>query len=356
MQEYKLKLYLEKELSRDLSQLNTQRKKLATRTVCIFVFLGLPLVIYILKFLLFVFGIHITIPFVYEGEYSAHLFVGMFILFVVLPIILIKPNVSDYRKQYKARIIKALIKKFVHPSLKYLPGEGVSEEVFNRTGFYPLADQYTSEDKVTGKIGTTAIELSEITADEDNSSEGDILSSGTFRNLFNGLLFSATFDKQFDAETYVLMKSDKKHLIYKNTCEWLSNGARQLSYECVKAADWRLVTIEDTEFNKIFKVYSKDHVDTRHMLPKTFTKRMVDFQKRLDSTIKVSFVKNRFFITINTVRFNEGPIWFTYLFQQKSILEPKIFGRLIDYNKLEKHINNFKIMIDMIEILNDIPE
>lgn len=344
MEEYKLKLLLEGAFAPDLTRLNEQRKKLVKRVVCVFVFLGVPLAVYIIKILLLLFEIYLNLPFIYEGPYSSFVFMGMFITFVVLPYVWINPGIADYRKEYKERFLKPLITRFVHPSLKYLAQEGVSEEVFIWAGFFPITDKLKSEDKIAGKIGTTAIEFSEITPEVEYDSDSD-------SNRFTGLLFSAQFDKHFNAKTYVLMKSAKNRLLYKNKSESEPGGGRRLSSQSINPSDWPLVTLEDTQFNRIFKVYSKDPVEARRILSLALAKRMVEFQKRIKSTIRMSFVKNWFFIAINTGGITEGPLWFLYLFQQQSLFDPKIFGSVLDYNKLEKHIDDYRMMIDMVEIL-----
>ncbi len=97
----------------------------------------------------------------------------MLVILAVLTAAMITPGILEYRKQFNEWIVKALIQKFLHPSLDFIANQGLSEKVFYLSGLYSSAERYNSEDKFIGRIGSTVFEFSEITADESHVSSGD---------------------------------------------------------------------------------------------------------------------------------------------------------------------------------------
>jgi len=81
---------------------------------------------------------------------------------IILYISSVKKDFDSYKFDYKFRVVGEIV-KFVDPSLSYNPAGGIEQSRYMASGiFTTVPDRYRSEDRISGTIGRTQIEFSEI--------------------------------------------------------------------------------------------------------------------------------------------------------------------------------------------------
>ena len=97
----------------------------------------------------------------------------------------------------------------------------------------------------------------------DNTSEQlNLESQWSRKTLFRGLFFTAKFAKNFPNRTFVLPND-------------LSNRVPLVNY-------WRgeNIKLEDLEFDRLFRVYGDDQIESRYILSTSLMQRLVDFNRK----------------------------------------------------------------------------
>ena len=85
--------------------------------------------------------------------------------FVIFSYFKIKPLWSKYRSEFKKQIIKEIV-HFIDDGLKYSPTDAIIQSRFKECGIFNTGiDRYRGDDLVTGTIGETDIEFSEVHAE-----------------------------------------------------------------------------------------------------------------------------------------------------------------------------------------------
>jgi hypothetical protein len=105
---------------------------------------------------------------------------------------------SEWSRLFKWRVLTRLV-KFVSPELEYHPQRFISEAEFRQSLLYQRdPDRYQGEDLIEGRVGQTALRLSEVHAEyktEHYDSKGHRRT--TWHTLFRGLFIIADFNKHF---------------------------------------------------------------------------------------------------------------------------------------------------------------
>ncbi|MHC4648717.1 MAG: hypothetical protein ACYTBJ_24945 [Planctomycetota bacterium] len=102
--------------------------------------------------------------------------------------------IGEYAAQFKRTIIGKIV-KFMDENLDYLPAGFVPESTFIASKILgSKIIRYEGEDLVSGRIGATEIQFSEI----------DVFCEGRVNARFDGLFFVAEFNKDFTGQIIVL--------------------------------------------------------------------------------------------------------------------------------------------------------
>jgi len=96
-----------------------------------------------------------------------------------------------------------------------------------------------------------------------------------FKNIFSGVFIKIDFNKYSSEKVFVYSKKSKKS----------KKGLKK-------------VTLESTEFNSKFDVYATNENAARYILSLTMQEKMVNFVKKFDHEIYLSFVEGVLYITI----------------------------------------------------------
>ncbi|WP_319522566.1 DUF3137 domain-containing protein [uncultured Desulfosarcina sp.] len=238
----------------------------------------------------------------------------------------------DYHTGFKDKIIPRIV-AFVDQRLRYDKAGMVPREAFMASHlFIDKPGEYTGDDLVSGTLGETAIQFSEVHAKRVDIVRRSSSSSSTNRTkkritpIFNGLLFVADFNKSFKGTTIVLP----------DTAQRLFGDIGQ-ALQSLNVQNGQLVKMEDPEFEKLFAVYGQDQVEARYILSTSLMRRIVDFRNRANQEMRLSFSASKFYVAI--------PF-------QRELFEPKIRESLLNISHIQEYYDDLKLVVDIVDELN----
>ncbi len=231
-----------------------------------------------------------------------------------------------YRESFKAGVVAEVV-KLISPDWQYNCDSRISEESYWQSGLFPHRyDRYHGDDFVSGRIDKTDFQFSELHTEYKQVTYG---SKGQrheqWITIFQGLFMHADFNKYFSGTTFVLPDTAERLL-----------GAFGQSLQKLSSRG-ELVKLENTEFEKLFVVYSSDQVEARYILTPAIMESMVHLHQRFDGDIYFSFVGTR-------VYFAKG--FSTALF------EPNIFRSGVNFADVKEMFDLFGMISVLIQELN----
>jgi len=247
------------------------------------------------------------------------------ILLGLFAFIVISITSRKYRLNFKNKIVLKTA-AFVDENLVYTPGGFVSREEFTNSGiFQKYCNSYTGEDHFKGKIGKTAIEFSEVVGRHKTTTGTGSKRKEQYTTIFKGVFFVADFNKNFKGYTLVLPDTAEKMLgkFGQNLQAFSSRG--------------ELIKLEDPEFEKEFCVYASDQVEARYILSPSLMQRIVEFKRKWDTKVYLSFRDSKVYIAIK---------------MNKNLFETRLFKSIVDYKFMEENIRFLILLTGIVEDLN----
>ncbi|MFH1054822.1 MAG: DUF3137 domain-containing protein [Candidatus Altiarchaeota archaeon] len=232
--------------------------------------------------------------------------------------------VSDFKSQIIAKIVR-----FIDEGLTYESGKTISSSAFVGSRiFLQSPDRFHGEDYVSGNVGKTRMEFSEIHAEyktETRDSKGH--KHTQWHTIFRGLFIIADFNKNFKGLTVVLP----------DTAEKLFGSVLGKMLQSHNFMRDKLIKLEDPEFEKLFVVYGDDQVEARYILSTSLMQRIMEFRKKTGRNIYLSFVNNNIVVALP---------------YGKNLFEPRIFRSIVDYKQAEEYFENIRLAVEVVEDLN----
>lgn len=316
-----LESFYQSDLLPDLEKLETQRltvKKKLVQAIAIFVALNLAF--------LFV-----------HGLFGFNLYLMAWLIFIFLSAIFtfffwhIK-YYRDYHKGFKDKIIPRIL-AFVDQRLRYNQTGMVPKEAFmNSHLFADKPGEYSGDDLVSGTLGETAVQFSEVHAKrvdivrKSSSSSSPNRTKKTVTPIFRGLFFVADFNKAFKGTTIVLP----------DTAQRLFGDMGQ-ALQRLNVQNGQLVKMEDPAFEKLFVVYGQDQVEARYILSTSLMRRITDFRNRANQEMRLSFSASKLYVAI--------PF-------QRELFEPKIRESLLNLSHIQAYYDDLKLVVGIVDELN----
>ena len=253
--------------------------------------------------------------FVFYLSIAAILGLGAYMFFVVTK------EKKAYREMYKQNVVKQIV-HLINPDWNYDPNGRISSsnyrnsELFNRSW-----DKYEGDDLVSGAIDKTDFRFSElhtqyktITTDSDGNREEE------WHTIFKGLFAHADFNKEIKGRTFVLPERASKQI-----------------KEVGSTGRTKLVKLENPEFEKIFKVFSTDQIESRYILTPTMMESIVNIHKKYKKRVYFSFIGSRVYVAMS---FN------------KDLFEPRILKSGVRFEDMEQMNDNFSLIQVIINEMN----
>lgn len=236
-----------------------------------------------------VFSIGVILYFVfynmfYPNDEIAHIFMYLYIGIICLLYFKLrrkgkKSKVSEYKDEFKTKIIRALLDSFGE-NIKYSPYSGISSSSYTEAEFEKY-DTYKSEDLMQGVLKNNCnFSMSEVlteykTTDSDGHTH--------YHTLFCGMMSKIETPKPFNASLY--LRKDRKD---KNI---LARAFRsKLPFDNLR------VELDSQEFEKIFDVYCSDKIIAMQLLTADIMQLLIDFQKEMNMEYELTIKNNRIYI------------------------------------------------------------
>jgi hypothetical protein len=226
---------------------------------------------------------------------------------------------KGYRDTFKKIVVSKII-EFIDNTLKYSPNLYIDEQDFIRSHIFTLAhDTYLGDDYVSGNVGLTSVEFSEVYSACNLGRGGTCV-------IFKGMFFLADFNKNFIGRTVILPDKAEKRL---------GRLGRKLQK---KHRGWgERVDLENPDFEKHFVVYSDDQIMARYILSSSLMDKIVRFVDSAERKVYLSFIDSKVYIAI--------PYY-------ENLFEPKLFSSLLDFRPLQKYFEDLELAIGIVEDLN----
>ncbi|MDD4213096.1 MAG: DUF3137 domain-containing protein [Bacilli bacterium] len=243
----------------DFTNLNIERKKCAN-----LVGFGIPLLI--------IGGILFMAP-------PQVVFLG--IVFFIGGGVLIGTGVSKFQ-QIKTQFKEVYLKKVIlglYENATYDPRAGLPEARVYRSGLLKRADRYHSEDLITGSFSDVQFETCDLKLEERHVRHTKNGTQVYYVTYFLGRFFEFEFPKNFKGKIIV------------------SEGSLMTWFTNLKKME-----LESVEFNKKFKTYSSDELNTFYVLTPHLMESLMELERQNPGTIACSFDGNRLTIIVNNNR------------------------------------------------------
>ncbi|WP_119394066.1 DUF3137 domain-containing protein [Salinibius halmophilus] len=255
-------------------------------------------------------------------------------VFIVLPVCIVAVVLVGYYQRmhkrayvasYKHLVVREIVKA-VDSSYRYYPSRHIDSHYFAASGLFPQTwDTFIGDDLVTGKIGQTDFEFSEIHAQlKREARRANGKTQVQYETVFRGLFMHADFNKNLTTATYVVPDGG---LFFDKL------NHRKASAQC------RPVKLENLTFEEHFEVMSFDQIEARYVLTPRMMEAMVDIKRSLpNNQFYYAFLGHRMYCG---VKFNQ------------EMFEPAIFRsgvNLTDVNLMVKALRLTKLVIEEMDL------
>ncbi len=303
-----LKQFYQTRLLADLRTLERKRRKVLQKLT----FVGIVILCIVAP------TVFVTIHFRMEPG----ILLGSIVLSVLIAVGAYKTISKDYIAEFKILIIDRIV-SFIDENLSYNRMGCIPQSTFMLSQIFKTKpNRYKGDDLVSGKVGETEIQFSELNAEYESGSG----KNRSVRTVFRGLFFIGDFNKDFTCRTVVLP----------DTAEKLFGriGQKLQSMNLVRDD---LIKLDDPEFEKLFVVYSNDQVGARYILSTSLMKRIVDFKNKTNRDIYLSFIGSMVFVAIS---------------YKRNLFEPRIFETLLDFEPVREYFEDLQVAVGIVDDLN----
>ena len=189
-------------------------------------------------------------------------------------------DIARFKREYKNIFVMAALKN-TFDDLFYNMRSGFSEMVIDSYGMLNTADEFSSNDYISGKYKGISFEQSDLSIEEKHETrDSDGNTKEYWVNIFTGRYMIFDFNKTFKANIQVISKGFSA-----SSSRWGKNYTK--------------VKMEDEEFNKMFKVYTSMEHDAFYLLTPHFIDKIKTLYKQLNAKIMLGFLDNRLHVAID---------------------------------------------------------
>ncbi len=238
----------------------------------------------------------------------------IFVIFIIGAVIVSinAPKRKAYTQNFKIKIIQEIL-RFINPNYKYNPKGFIKNSDYCKSGLYLDGITYEGEDYVTGFVGKTPFQFSELNVYSKSDKSTTV--------YFKGIFFIADFNKHLQAKTFVFPEKSKTNI---------------LNQEKKNLSDSKLVSLENPEFESIFSVYGTSQQEARYILSPAIMEAMVAVYKKYNLKMSFSFIGANMYCGMETGR--------------KNYFEPNLKG--YGYEDIEETVRIFGLIETIITEMN----
>ncbi len=233
---------------------------------------------------------------------------------------------KEFIQNFKSEILPKIL-AFFNPAIKFDPNNFIKQASFDESCLFRHMEiySYNGSDGVMGSYGEGNFEFSQLVVMQRTTSSSGGKTETKISELFKGLFYVADFNKTFSGRT-VIFPDYARQVLGMQFGEMLN---RTFEFD-----NTHLVTLEDTEFEKQFAVYSTDQVEARYILSPFMIERIKTIKSKLEKDTYFSFINNKLYIAVPSDSDSLTPFIFHDMTNFETI-EPiyQIIGTLLDISK-----------------------
>ncbi|WP_149208189.1 DUF3137 domain-containing protein [Flavobacterium johnsoniae] len=267
-----------------LNTLEVDRKKIAETYQTCYILAGLTILILIVS-------IFIRFPALGVFGCLVPLIIGIVMYFRI------DDEAKKYKSAYKINVVGAALKS-INETLAITPLSGLPEYEFVSSELFTTEpDRYKTQDLITGTTDKTSFWFAEVHAEYKTQTQTKNGTRTEWHTIFEGIIFAADFNKNFNVSTVVRPKSFGASL-----GAWFSKNVFSFG-------NTEVVQLENTEFDNKFVTYSKNQIEARYILTPAMMERILELNKKCDETISISFIHSKMYIAFPlSQNYFEAPI------------------------------------------------
>lgn len=250
---------------------------------------------------------------------AAILGLGFYMFFVI------GKHKKAYRAIYKQDVVKAIV-ELINPDWKYESNGRISENDYRKSQLFNTSwDKYEGDDLVKGVIEKTDFQFSELhTQYRTYKTDSEGKREEEWHTIFKGLFAHADFNKEIKGRTFILPEHARK--------DFNKHGL-----DMGNLGETKLVKLENPEFEKIFKVFGTDQIESRYILTPTMMEAIVNIYNKYKRRVHFSFIGSRVFVAMS---FN------------KDLFEPRILKSGVRFEDMEQMNEQFNLIQTLIHEMN----
>jgi len=265
--------------------------------------------------------LNVEFGFAFFLRWSAAIF-SVFVL--ILPYNLLKRVETNYIHDFRTIFLKESL-PYINKEINYTEKKHLSRDEFESSKLFSFQNiwSYTGSDYFEGLQNNFHGSKLKVLQEETSSSKGKTETKIT--ELFNGYLFVADFNKNFQGETFVMPDISRS---------LMGEVSGELMNEYIHRKNTQLVQLENPDFEKMFAVYSTDSVEARYILSTKLVERITTLKNTFYQDIYISFINNKMYVAIKS---------------EDALFAPDIFTRVDDETFLEKQFNYLQSLLTIPE-------
>lgn len=233
-------------------------------------------------------------------------------------------NIKDYKDGYKHFIVSKLVEN-AEDGFLFKPNALISSIEYVNAEFNERFDKFLCEDKIEGFLDDDKFEMAELNLkakqyDPETNREREVC-------VFSGAFLALTFSSSIDCTTLIR----KNKLIDITPSKRMQKQRRNIQIEAVDKID-----LDDSEFQKIFDVYSSNRIISTQLLSASVMESLVNFKKTYKLLPEVTIKNNKLYI-----RFS----------MEDTLFEPPKYKSPLDYISIQKQ---YRFICSILNLCKDI--
>ena len=232
----------------------------------------------------------------------------------------VSQQVKIFNSEFKNVFVLSALSK-IFTNLKYEPDKGLSRDIILNTKMLQMGDTYSSNDYFEAEYKNVKVKHADIDIERKiEVTSSDQSTSTYYFTVFKGKWMVFDFNKKFNSNIQVSQKGFKNSKI--------SNVGEVNRYKKIK--------VEDSEFNKMFKIYAQNENDAFCVLTPTLIEKIKKLTKNIEGKILLCFIDNELHVGLSN---------------KKDSFENSVYKK-IDENKINNEISkDIKVITNFIDEL-----
>ncbi|MBP7901563.1 MAG: DUF3137 domain-containing protein [Spirochaetes bacterium] len=285
-------------INRDIEFLDKKRSRLARNTIIIIILFAL-----------------LYIPLALLMEYKLGINKRMLRIAALPAVYFIYYRIFKQREVITDEFYSAITSKIIssiNPKWKHDPSKGIDSSEISNTLLIKQGSCIISKNRITGKLGKTEFQFSEVKVIKNN-----YISAKMPSKVFHGYFFIFNFNKSTQSKLFIRPRLFKDF------------GNPDFNEPLIKS--------DSKEFDSKFALYSSDELHARCILTPALMSRLLDLSASLNG---------------NTSILIDGSILYLALRAKKNFIEPALFRKMNQESIIENETQVFQLIEKIIENLN----